>query len=101
MNTANYEELIMKTRKIPLRRCVGCRDMKDKRELLRIVKNSEGDIFLDPTGKKNGRGAYICKNTECFIKARKTKSINREFSCEIPEEIYDEITKQLEEYGRE
>ena len=61
----------MKKRKIPLRRCVGCREMKDKRELLRIVRNNEGEIFVDPTGKKNGRGAYICKSMECFSKARK------------------------------
>ncbi len=88
----------MKTRKIPMRRCVGCREMKDKRELLRIVRNNEGEIFVDPTGKKNGRGAYICKSIECFSKARKAKSFSNEFSCEIPEEVYDEITKQLEGY---
>ena len=88
----------MKTKKIPLRRCVGCREMKDKRELLRIVRNNEGEIFVDPTGKKNGRGAYICKNLECFNKARKFKSFSSEFSCEIPEVVYDEITKQLEGY---
>ncbi len=91
----------MKTRKLPLRRCVGCREMKDKRELLRVVKNNEGVIFLDPTGKKNGRGAYICKNIDCFNKARKAKSLSHEFSCEIPEDVYDEISKQLEGYGGE
>lgn len=88
----------MKTRKIPMRRCVGCRKKKDKRELLRIVKNNEGEIFVDPTGKKNGRGAYICKSIECFNKARKAKSLSSEFSCEIPESVYDEINKQLEGY---
>ena len=72
--------------------------MKDKRELLRIVKNNENVIFVDPTGKKNGRGAYICKNMECFEQARKVKGISREFSCEIPESVYDEIQKQLEAY---
>ncbi|MCX7773099.1 MAG: YlxR family protein [Clostridia bacterium] len=88
----------MKTKKVPMRRCVGCREMKDKRELLRIVKNNEGVIFVDPTGKKNGRGAYICKSMECFSQARKAKSLSREFSCEIPDEVYEEITKQLEAY---
>lgn len=88
----------MKTKKVPLRRCVGCREMKEKRELLRIVKNNENVIFVDPTGKKNGRGAYICKSMDCFAQARKTRSLNREFSCEIPEEVYDEINRQLEVY---
>jgi predicted RNA-binding protein YlxR (DUF448 family) len=72
--------------------------MKEKRELIRIVRNNEGDIFVDPTGKKNGRGAYICKNKDCFIQARKAKSLSREFSCEIPEEVYEEINRQLEAY---
>ena len=72
--------------------------MKDKRELLRIVKNSDGDIFVDPTGKKNGRGAYICRNMDCFNQARRARSLNREFSCEIPDEIYEQIESQLEAY---
>lgn len=88
----------MKLKKVPMRRCVGCREMKDKRELLRIVKNNEGEIFVDPTGKKNGRGAYICKNTGCFAQARKSKGLNHEFSCEIPDAVYDEVTRQLEAY---
>ena len=88
----------MKTKKVPMRRCLGCREMKDKRELLRIVKNNEGVIFVDPTGKKNGRGAYICKSMECFAQARKAKSFSREFSCEIPETVYDEVNRQLEAY---
>ena len=77
---------------------MGCREMKEKRELLRIVKNNEGTIFVDPTGKKNGRGAYICKNKDCFAQARKTKSLSREFECDIPEQVYDEINQQLEAY---
>jgi len=88
----------MKTKKIPVRRCVGCQEKYDKRELLRIVRNNEGEIFVDPTGKKNGRGAYICKKMSCFEAARKSKVLNREFSCDIPEEVYNEISKQLEEY---
>ena len=88
----------MKQKKIPMRLCIGCREKKPKWELLRIVKNNEGEIFVDPTGKKNGRGAYICRNMDCFAKARKAKSLSHEFSCEIPEEVYDEIMKQLEGY---
>lgn len=88
----------MKTKKVPMRRCVGCREMKEKRQLLRIVKNNEGEIFVDPTGKKNGRGAYICRDMGCYEKARKTGALSREFSCEIPENVYNEISSQLEEY---
>ncbi|NLU52293.1 MAG: YlxR family protein [Clostridiaceae bacterium] len=88
----------MKTKKVPMRRCIGCREMKEKRQLLRIVKNNEGEIFVDPTGKKNGRGAYICKDINCFEKTRKSGALNREFSCEIPENVYNEISRQLEEY---
>ncbi|MGI6622243.1 MAG: YlxR family protein [Clostridiaceae bacterium] len=89
----------MRTKKVPMRRCVGCREMKEKRQLLRVVKNNEGEIFIDPTGKKNGRGAYICKSLDCFNKARKAKSLSHEFSCEIPEKVYEEIIKQLEDYA--
>jgi len=89
---------MIRKKKIPMRRCVGCREMKEKRELLRIVRNNEGEIFVDPIGKKNGRGAYICKNMACFEQARKAKSLSREFGCEIPQEVYDEITRQMEAY---
>jgi len=92
---------LRRKKKVPLRRCVGCREMKDKRELLRIVRNNEGEIFVDPTGKKNGRGAYICKNKSCFEQAVKAKSLSREFGCEIPKEVYDEIAQQMEAYGGE
>mgnify|MGYP001191718338 CR=1 FL=1 len=88
----------MKQKKIPMRLCLGCREKKPKRELLRIVKNNEGEIFVDPTGKKNGRGEYICPSMDCFARVRKTKALNQEFSCDIPEEVYAEISRQLEEY---
>jgi len=68
--------------------------MKDKRELIRVVKSPEGEIFIDPTGKKNGRGAYLCKDTACFERARKQKSLNREFKTEIPAEIYELLEEQ-------
>ncbi|AGC68083.1 hypothetical protein Cst_c10870 [Thermoclostridium stercorarium subsp. stercorarium DSM 8532] len=85
----------MKAKKIPMRRCVACHQMKDKRELIRVVKSPEGEIFIDPTGKKNGRGAYLCKDPACIAKARKAKSLNREFKSEIPVEIYEQLQEQL------
>lgn len=72
---------MMKTKKIPMRMCLGCGEMKPKRELIRVVKSKEGDISLDLTGKKSGRGAYICKSVECFEKARKARKFERSFSC--------------------
>lgn len=71
---------MMKTKKIPMRMCLGCGEMKPKRELIRVVKSKEGDISLDLTGKKSGRGAYICKSVECFEKARKARKFERSFS---------------------
>ena len=77
---------MMKTKKIPMRMCLGCGEMRPKRELIRVVKSKEGDISLDLTGKKSGRGAYICKSVECFEKARKARKFERSFSCMISEE---------------
>ncbi len=88
----------MKTRKIPMRRCVGCREMKEKKELIRIVRTPEGQLVFDASGRMNGRGAYLCKNVGCYEKARKARALNREFSMEVPEEVYMEIGKQLEEH---
>ncbi|MBQ8845391.1 MAG: YlxR family protein [Clostridia bacterium] len=78
-----------------LRMCVACKQMQDKRNLLRIVKNKENQIFIDNTGKANGRGAYICKNEECLEKLKKQKALNRTFKCEISSLIYDEIEKVI------
>ena len=85
----------MKTRKIPMRMCVGCGEMKPKKELIRIVKSKEGEISLDLTGKKSGRGAYICGNLKCFQKARKSRRIEKSFSCRISDDIYDEMESEL------
>ena len=74
-----------------LRMCIACREMKDKRELLRIVKDKEGNIFVDETGKKNGRGAYVCKNTECLEKLQKQKLLNKTFKTNIDNEVYEKI----------
>ncbi len=86
----------MSAKKIPMRMCTACREMKPKRELVRVVKTPEGEIRLDLTGKLNGRGAYICRNAECFKKAEKSNAFSRAFSCEVSKEIYAELEKELE-----
>ncbi len=78
-------------KKTPERMCTVCREHKDKRELTRIVKNKEGEIFIDDTGKKNGRGAYICKSNACVEKAKKSKALERSFKIAVPTEIYDKL----------
>ena len=88
---------MMKTKKITMRMCLGCGEMKPKRELIRVVKSKEGDISLDLTGKKSGRGAYICKSVECFEKARKARKFERSFSCMISEDIYNSMEGELRE----
>lgn len=82
-------------KKVPQRTCIGCREVKPKKELLRIVKTSENDISIDTTGKKNGRGAYICKNEKCLDMAIKTKRLSKEFEIVIPTEIYDSLREKL------
>lgn len=82
-------------KKIPQRTCVGCKTQKNKNELIRIVINKEGNIFIDKTGKANGRGAYICNNPDCLEKAIKTKCIERSFETNIGEEIYDQLRKEI------
>lgn len=79
-----------------IRMCVVCRAQSDKKTLLRIVKNKEGQIFVDNSGKANGRGAYVCKNKECFEKLKKQKGLNRAFKCEVPQEVYDMIGEEIE-----
>ncbi len=85
----------MKTKKIPMRMCIGCGEMKPKKELIRVVKSKEGEISLDLTGKKSGRGAYICKDLKCFKQARKSRRLERSFSCQISDEIYDGMEREL------
>jgi len=83
-------------KKIPMRQCTGCRTMKDKRELIRVVKSPDGDISLDFRGKKPGRGAYLCKNTECLARARKSKALERALETEIPAEVYAQLGERME-----
>lgn len=87
----------MNNKKVPMRKCLGCNEIFPKRDLIRVVKNKEGDIALDLKGKLNGRGAYICKSRECYEKAYKTKKLNRAFQCEISEDLYKEMLKGLED----
>ncbi len=84
-------------KKIPIRTCIGCSEAKPKKELIRIVKTAEGEVLIDPTGKKNGRGAYICPNAGCLEKAIKTKRLSRAFEMPIENELYELLKKQIEE----
>ena len=83
-------------KKVPLRQCIGCGEMKGKKEMMRVIKTAEGDISLDITGKKNGRGAYLCKQADCLKKARKKKGLERSFKMSIPDEVYDSLEKEFE-----
>ena len=83
-------------KKIPMRQCTGCREMKPKRELIRVVRSSDGDINIDAKGKLPGRGAYICPDTQCLKKAIRAKALARALEVEIPQEIYDTLLAELE-----
>ncbi|MBQ6864934.1 MAG: YlxR family protein [Clostridia bacterium] len=86
----------MQQKKIPLRKCTGCNEMKPKRELVRIVRTPEGTVALDTTGRMNGRGAYVCPDIACLQKARKGKRLEKAFECSIPDEIYDRLETELD-----
>lgn len=87
-------------KKIPMRQCLGCREMKPKRELIRVVKSPEGEISLDFKGKKPGRGAYVCPNAQCLARAEKSKALSRAFEAPIPPEVYEALRGQMEaEHG--
>ena len=82
---------VMKPRKIPMRMCVGCREMKPKKELLRVVRTPEGEVLIDPTGRKSGRGAYICASSECLARARKQRQLERAFECAVDAAAYEAL----------
>lgn len=84
-------------KKIPMRQCLGCREMKPKRELIRVVRSPEGEISLDFRGKKSGRGAYVCPDSACLDKVKKSKALERAFSVAIPEEVYAALEAQMRE----
>ncbi len=85
----------MIAKKIPMRKCIGCGEMKPKKELIRILRTPEEDIFVDLTGKKNGRGAYLCKSESCFLQAKKTKALERSLQVNIPEDVYSRLLEEL------
>lgn len=85
-------------KKVPLRQCLGCRTMKQKRELVRIIRTKDGQVLFDSTGKKSGRGAYICNSIACYDRAVKTGAINRALETTVPAEILDEVRKQIQDY---
>ena len=86
----------MKTRKIPMRMCVGCREMREKRSLLRIVKSAEGEISFDPVGKKPGRGAYICRDRACLERAVRQKQLERALEQKIDEAVYARVMEEID-----
>ena len=84
-------------KKIPMRQCVGCGEMKNKKEMMRVLKPAEGPVVLDMTGKKNGRGSYLCMKRECLHKARKNKGLERSLKMTIPDELYENLEREFEE----
>ncbi len=84
-------------KKIPQRQCMGCRERKNKRDMIRVVRQTDGMVSLDFSGKLNGRGAYVCPSMECLKKCRKTRALERCLEAEIPEEVYDRLEKEMEE----
>lgn len=82
-------------KKIPMRKCVGCNEMRPKKDLIRVIRTAEEEILLDVTGRKNGRGAYVCQNSECLKKAQANKGLERSFKTAIPTEVYEMLTKEM------
>ncbi len=83
-------------KKIPQRQCMGCRERKDKKAMLRVVRQTDGSVCLDFSGRVNGRGAYVCPDPECLKKAQKSKSLERALEVPIPQEVYDRLTREME-----
>ena len=90
-----------KVKKIPMRQCLGCNEHKPKAELLRAVRSPDGTVTLDFTGKKSGRGAYICRDVKCLRRARKSRRIDKNLDCSIPDEIYDRMEQELQAHEGE
>ena len=89
----------MSVKKIPLRQCIGCGEMKSKKEMIRVLRTAEGEILIAATGRKNGRGAYLCPSCECLKKAVKSKGLDRSFKMAVPREVYEALEKEMEELG--
>lgn len=88
-------------KKVPLRQCIGCGEMKHKREMIRVLKTAEGEITLDATGRKNGRGAYVCPSMDCLKKAIKSRGLERSFKVAIPKEVYETLEREMEQLGEQ
>ena len=88
--------MAVQAKKVPLRKCTGCQEMKSKKEMMRILRTAEGEIVLDTTGRKNGRCAYVCRSMECFEKAVQSKGLERSLKCRVPEEAYGSLKKEIE-----
>ena len=84
-------------KKIPMRKCVGCQEMKSKKEMLRVIRTQEGEFLLDSTGKKNGRGAYLCPSSDCLAKAIRQKGLERSFKQAIPQDVYEMLEREMRE----
>lgn len=91
----------MKPKKIPMRMCVGCREMKEKRDLIRIVRTPEGEVVMDDTGKRSGRGAYVCRRTECLTRAVKQKQLERQLEITLTKEVADALTAEVHKLAAE
>ena len=91
----------MKPKKIPMRMCVGCREMKEKRELIRIVRTPEGETLIDPTGKKSGRGAYVCRSSECLKRAIKQKQLERQLQVSLTDEVNEALMAEMNRLAAE
>lgn len=89
----------MSTKKFPQRQCIGCGEMKNKKEMIRILKSPEGEFTLDATGRKNGRGAYLCPSMDCLKKAVKSKGLERSFKMAIPKEVYETLEREMDQLG--
>ncbi len=89
----------MADKKIPMRKCTGCGAVKAKKELIRVLRTPEGDIKIDKTGRSNGRGAYLCDSVACLEKARKTGGLGRSLSVSIPDEVYEDLVREMTENG--
>ena len=87
-------------KKVPLRQCIGCGCSKNKKEMIRVLKTPEGEFTIDATGRKNGRGAYLCPSMECLERAVKGKGLERSFKMAIPKEVYENLKKEMEELGK-
>lgn len=91
----------MSTKKIPQRQCIGCGEMKSKKEMIRVLKTTDDEIVIDATGRKNGRGAYICPSMDCYKKAVKNKGLERSLKMAIPKDVYEELEKEMEQIGEQ